>query len=173
VTLQQFFDLLSQNTSIILFYFIALPLTACLSLVFGKGQGKDSPWKELYSVLVYLSCIPGIFAVTLNVYLFLFERRSIMDTNIFTQILPIVCMFVTLWFIRSNIRFEDIPGFGRIGGLVMLITILFAAMWVLEKTHIFVISVMPFHYFIVLLIVLIVGARYGWKALYAGPKNTD
>lgn len=166
MTLQELFDLLAQNPSIILFYFIALPLTAALASVFGKGQATITPWKELYSLLVYLTCIPGIFAVTLNAYLFLFERQSVMDTNVYTQILPVLSMIVTLWFIRRNTCFEDIPGFGRLGGLVLVILVLFIVMWILEKTHIFVISIMPFYYFIILIIVLLVAVRYGWKAMY-------
>jgi len=171
MTLQQFFDLLSDNPSVILFYFIAVPLTALLALVFGKGQAGLSPWRELYSLLVYLACVPGIFAITLNAYLFLFEKQSIMQTNIYTQIMPIVSMIVTLWFIRRNSCFEDIPGFGRIGGLSVLILVLFVVMWILEKTHIFVISIVPFSYFFILLVVLLVISRYAWTAIFEDSRE--
>jgi len=166
MTLQQFFQLLGDNPEVILFFFIALPLTAALALVFGRGQGENTPWKELYGLLVYLACLPGIFAITLNAYLFLFERQSIMQTNIYTQILPILSMVLTLWIIRRNICFEDIPGFDRLGGLVAMILVLFVLMWILEKTHIFVISIMPFSYFIILLVVILVMVRFGWKAMF-------
>ncbi len=167
MTLQEFFNLLGENPTIILLYFIGLPLVAGLALIFGKGEGNISPWKEFYSAIVYMACIPGVFAVTLNVYLFLFERQSIFESNIYTQIIPILTMMVTLWFVRRNTCFEDIPGFEKIGGLVMLIAVIFIIMWILEKTHIFVITVMPFYYFLILLVVLLVAIRYGWKALYA------
>jgi len=170
MTLGQFFDSLSNNPSIVLFYFFALPLTAFLSLVFGKGEGAISPWKYLYSVLVYLACIPGIFAITLNVYLFLFERQPIMETNLYTQILPILCMGLTLWIIRKNVQFSDIPGFGNITGLITLLSAIIVLLWVCEKTHIFVISILPFQYFILLFIVIIVAARYGFKQMV---KSSD
>lgn len=165
MTLGQFFDALSQNPAIVLFYFVALPLTALLAGIFGKGDGHLSPWKELYAALVYLACIPGIFAIILSVYLFLFERRSIMDTNLYTQILPIIVMFVTLFIIRKNVDFDDIPGFDKIGGLLMILTVLIAFMWILDKTHIISLVWMPFYYVILMFLVLLVVVRIGWKKM--------
>jgi len=165
MTLGDFFNHIGENPSWVLFYFIAIPLIAGLALLFGKGEGNASPWRELYSCLVYAVALPGIFAITLNAYLFLFEKRSVFDANIYTHILPIVSMVLTLWLIRRNVCFEDIPGFGRLGGLIILILILFSIMWILEKTHIFVISVMPFYYFIIIMIVLLVGGRYALKSI--------
>jgi len=167
MTLRELFELLSENPTIILFYFIAIPLTAFLAWIFGRDEGVNSPWKELYSCLVFATCIPGTFAVTLNVYLFLFEKQSVYDTNIYTQMLPILSMVITLWLIRKNVCFEDIPGFGKLGGLMLLITTLFIIMWILEKTHIFVISFMPFQYFLILLLVLLVVVRFGWKLMFS------
>jgi len=165
MTLGDLFDMIAGNPSLALFYLMAVPLTAFLAFIFGKGQGKETPWRELYAALVYLICIPGIFAITLNVYFFLFERQSIMEANIFTQVLPIISMLITLWAIRLNTCWEDIPGFGRLGGLVTLIFILFTIMWILEKTHIFVISIMPFYYFIILLLILLVASRFAVKSM--------
>lgn len=166
MTLGDFFNALSDNPSIVCFLFVAVPLTALLASIFGRNEGAKTPWRQLYSVLVYLTCIPGIFAVTLNVYLFLFERQPILNTNIFTQILPILSMVITLWLIRKNVSFEQIPGFDKIGGLIMILASLIVLMWILEKTNIFAITVVPFTYFIVLFIVLLILIRFGWKKMY-------
>lgn len=168
MTLGDFLNVCSANESIVLFYFLALPLTALLAWVFGKGQGHESPWKYLYSALVYLACIPGIFAITLSVFLLLFERNgSILDANMHTQILPVISMFATLWLIRRNVDFDFIPGFGKITTLVLLLTALIALFWILERTHIFVISIMPIEYFIALFVVILVILRFGMKKLLA------
>ena len=74
MTLQEFFDACAQQPAIPIFFFTALPLTAFLAGVFGKGEGHISPWKYLYTGLIYLAFIPGIFSITLSIYLFLFER---------------------------------------------------------------------------------------------------
>ncbi len=165
MTLQEFFDVCSNHPEFIGFYFVALPLTAFLASVFGKGEGHLSPWKYLYTFLVYCATIPGIFAVVLNVYLFLFERQSIMDSNIYTQILPIVIMFFTLWLIKRNVPFEYIPGFNKISGLVMVTFAIIAVMWLLDRTHIFAVTFLPFHYVLLLLVGLFVFARLGLKKL--------
>jgi len=165
MTLGQFFEALTANPGIILFYFIAVPLTAFLAFIFGRKEGARTPWKELYSVLVYLTCVPGIFSITLNIYLFLFERQSIMAANIYTQILPILSMVLTLWLIRKNVSFDEIPGFGKLGGLIMILSGLIILLWILEKTHIIAVTIIPFHFFIILFIVLLVVIRLGWKRL--------
>ena len=70
MTLQEFFRLLGENPSYVLMYFGLIPITALLAGILGKGEGEISPWKYLYSTLIYLVCVPGIFALTLNIYLF-------------------------------------------------------------------------------------------------------
>ena len=76
MTLGEFFEMCGENPTLLLGFFMLVPFVALLALFFSGGQGHLSPWKYLYSVLIYLVAIPGIFAVTLSVYLFLFERRS-------------------------------------------------------------------------------------------------
>ena len=165
MTLGQFFETLSGNPSVLCFLLVALPLTALLASVFGKNEGMKSPWRELYTFLIYMTCIPGIFSITLNVYLFLFERQSIMDANIFAQVLPIISMALTLWLIRRNVQFDQIPGFEKLGGLIMILVALISLMWILEKTHIFAVTIVPFHYFIILFVAILVGIRFGWKRM--------
>ena len=167
MTLQQFFDILSQNPAIILFYFIALPLTAFLCGVFGKGEGHLSPWKYVYCTLLYMAAVPGIFAIILNVYLFLFERQSVLQMNIFTQLLPIISMFVTFLIIRRNVDFVQIPGFDKLTGLLLIVTGLLASMWILDRTHIIAITFLPFQYVILIIIVLLILIRFGWSRIMA------
>ncbi len=165
MTLGQFFEAISQHPSSVMFYFAALPITAFLASIFGKGEGNTVPWNYFYSSLVYLVCIPGIFALTLNAYLFLFERQKIMDTNMFTQIIPILCMIITLWLIKKNVSLNDVPGFDKIGSLIFIITVLISFMWILEKTNIFVFTFMPFYQFVILFIGFLILVRLGWSKM--------
>jgi len=165
MTLGEFFDLLSASPGMVLFYFLSIPFIAGLAWFFGKGEGELSPWKYLYAALMFMSVLPGIFAVTLNIYLFLFEKMKIMDTNIFTQILPIFSMFITLMLIRKNTCFEDIPGFGKLAGLIMIISALLAAMWILDRTHIIAITFIPFYWVLIFILAAIVLVRFGTKRL--------
>ncbi len=144
MTLQDVLNLVGANPIYAVAYFLLLPLTAWLAGAMSKDEGNLPPWNYLYAVLIYAVCIPGIFALTLNVYLFLFERRSIFQADIFAQILPIFSMIATLLIIRKNADFDYIPGFERISGLVMMITASIALMWFLDRTHIFAFISMNF-----------------------------
>ncbi len=163
MTLKQFFDFISLHPSILLFYSVAIILSSFLTGLFSKGEGHLSPWKYLYSFLIFFVCIPGIFAVTLNVYLFLFERQSIWDANLYTQALPILVMFITLTIIKKSVNLDHVPGFGKLTGLIVMISALMIIMWILDKTHIYVFSYMPLFQVVLLLVVLLVAIRLAWR----------
>ena len=165
MTLQDFFTLLERNPSILLFYFIAIPLTAFLAGIFGRGEGHLTPWRYLYGVLIYLVCIPGVLSFFLNVYVFLFERQSIFNLNITTQLLPIVSMLLTLFIIHKNVDFDDVPGFDKISGLVIIITTLLVFMWVIDRTRIIIFSLMPFYLVFVLFVVMIFVMKWGFSKI--------
>jgi len=166
MTLGDCFDYVGNNPSWILFYFIAVPFLAFITWQIAKDEGDTPPWTYLYTLLVYLVAIPGIFAITLNVYLFLFERQPIFDTNLYTQILPIASMGLSLYLIRKNVCFEDIPGFGKLSGLIMILTALIAVMWFLEKTFIVAFTSFPIHYLLVGFVFLLVIVRFGWSRIF-------
>jgi hypothetical protein len=165
MTLGQFFESVTQNPTAVQFYLVGVPLTALLASIFGKGEGHLSPWKYLYSALAYIASIPGIFAITLSIYFFLFERRSILDTNLYTQILPVLCMLVTLWLIKRNVDLDLVPGFDKIGNLVFIIVLVISLMWILEKTNIFVFTYMPFYQFVLIFIGFLIVVRLLWKRM--------
>ena len=161
MTLQECFDLLAANPAIIIFFFAAVPLTAVLSGELDRGDGHESPWKYLYSTLIYLVTIPGIFAVTLTLYLIIFEGRSILKIDIYTQILPIISMLLTLWIIRRNVDLDSIPGFDKLSGLMIVILSLMVIFWVLDKTRIVAFTHFPFYYIVILFVGLVLLAVYG------------
>ncbi|TAK41946.1 MAG: hypothetical protein EPO28_07890 [Saprospiraceae bacterium] len=170
MTLQEFFDLLAANPFWILAFFILVPFTAWLAGNLGKGEGHLTPWKYLYSTLVYLSCVPGIFAVTLSIYLFIFERRPILQTDIYTQILPVLSMVGTLLLIRRNVDLKDVPGFEKISGLILVITATLALMWFIDRTHIWVISFLPFWQAVLIFIGLLLTVKWGWGKIFSNAK---
>ena len=173
MTLKEFFDFLAANPSLLIFFFIACPLTAFLAGLLGRGEGHLTPWKYLYTFLVYVICIPGIFSVTLNVYLFLFERQSIFDTDIWTQILPIISMVATLLLIRNNVSFDKVPGFDKIHGLMLIIAGLLFLMWFADRTHIIAISIIPFYQVILGFLILLVIIVIGWRKMFQNPAEPE
>ena len=165
MTLQEFFDLISDNPWCLFAFFVALPIGALITGILDNGKGYESPWKYIYSTLVYLACIPGIFAITLSIYVHLFEGRSIMNINLYTQVIPIISMIASLLIIKRNVPFEYIPGFDRITGLVFMIAVLIAVLWLMEKLHIFAVTFIPFHLFALLFVGMLFVLRIGWKKM--------
>lgn len=166
MTLREFFQMLADNHLYVIFFFTIIPFAAWLAGLLGKGEGHLAPWKFLYSTLIYLVCVPGIFAVSLDVYLFLFEKQSIFDTDIYTQILPIVSMVATLFIIRQNVDFDAIPGFDKLSGLITMIAATLAIMWFIDRTHIVVFSYLRFEVVILIFIFLLILIRFGWSRIF-------
>lgn len=166
MTVRELFDYLSANPSMVVGYFLVIPFIALLAEFFGKGEGHLSPWKYLYSGLVFLVCVPGIFAAAMAVYLFLFENGgSIFNVNLLTQVLPIVSMVMTLSFIRRNTPFEYIPGFGKISDLIIMIASVFVLMYFLNRLHLIAWVYMPVQWLLIIIIGLLVVFRYGLKRM--------
>lgn len=172
MTLRQLFDLIAENPAYILFYFAIIPFAAFLAGALSKGEGHLSPWKYLYSILIYAVCVPGIFAVTLSVYYFLFERRSILDTDVYIQLVPIISMVVTLLIIRRYVDFDYIPGFDKISGLMMMIAATLGIMWFIDRTRIYAITYLRFEVVVLIFFALLLVIRFGWSKIF-GRKTME
>ncbi|MCW5923446.1 MAG: hypothetical protein KIS77_13965 [Saprospiraceae bacterium] len=165
MTLGQFFDYLNANPAVVLAFFLFIPFTALLAGIMGKGEGHLSPWKYLYSALVYLVCVPGIFAAALAVYLFLFQRGgNIFNVNLLTQVLPIASMIVTLGIIRRNTPFNRIPGFGKLSGLMTMIFTVFVLMYFLDRLHLVAWVHVPVQYLLLIVGGLLLLFRFALKS---------
>ena len=103
-----------------------------------RGQGGTEPWNYFYAVLVYLACVPGIFAGVLTGYTLFFSRENLLDTNLLVYFLPIVSMILTLVLIRKNVAFDEVPGFDRLSGLMVMVGCSFAIALAIQKTKIWI-----------------------------------
>src|SRR5690606_7771354 len=140
MTLREGFEAVSQSPGLAIGLLTFVPaITWILSLIAGK-ESSLSPWKYVYSVLIYITCILGVLSIVFWGYLFLFERQSIWDVNLVVQILPVISMILTLFIIRQKISFSSIPGFDRLSGLIGMLFALLTFLWVIDRTRIFVIS---------------------------------
>jgi hypothetical protein len=118
----------------------APPLVALVAgLLHDRGQGSAAPWKYVYAILVYLACVPGMFAGVLTAYTLFFSRENLLDTNPFVYFLPIVSMIVTLVLVRKSIAFEEVPGFDRLSGLMVMVGCSFAMALAIQKTRIWIV----------------------------------
>ncbi|MBK9270448.1 MAG: hypothetical protein IPM48_02535 [Saprospiraceae bacterium] len=165
MTLQDFFDLISAHPQYSLIYCLTIPAIALIVGWATEPNTWRSPWRYLYSFLIYAIAIPGIFAATLNVYFFFWERRSLLEMDLMVQILPFISMLVTFWISARFISFVEIPGFGKLTALVTIIVVMLLLMWILDRTRIFAFTGMPFTFVILLLIGLVLVAVYSLKKM--------
>lgn len=166
MTLSQLFNSVSQNPWPLAIYFLLLPI-----LAWGVGLAADGSkdvkfWSYVYSILVYAVCIPGIFAVTLNIYLFLFERQSVWQANIIMQFLPIISMALTLMLIKSKIPCSLIPGFGKLSGFLTLIAALIGVMWFVDRIHLVAWTYVPFSAILIGFVLTLLAIRFAWSKLF-------
>ena len=150
-----------------LFFFFIVPVAALLGNIMAKGEGHLNPWCIYYSALIYLSVIPGIFAILLNLYHMFFEKRSIYDMNMMVDVLPIVSMMLTLFLIKKNVDFKDIPGFGKLTGFVGTIAGLMLIFFVLDKMHLIVFSYLPIQWLALVLVVAFFVIRFVTKKVFS------
>lgn len=160
MTLQQFFNWVQDNPMMVLYYFIIVFLITIVLNSVAEQKGHLYPWSFLYSCIIFLVCVPGIFALTLNIYFFLFEKQSIMEANLLIQALPLMMMFVIIYFVKKNVDLDYIPGFDKLYALMWIIGIVLSLMWVIDRTHLYAISFIPFSYVLILLATGIVLLRY-------------
>lgn len=166
MTVAEFLDLISDNPFILMLYFSTMPFIALLALIFGKGEGHTSPWKYLYAILIYLVCIPGIFGIAMALQSLLIDRQSFMNLNIYVTILPLVSMVLTLFLIKRNVPLDYVPGFDRISGFMVMIFVCLVLFWILSKTRVLAITFIPFHYFLIVFLALLLLMVFGWRKLF-------
>lgn len=167
MTLREVFQSLSGHPLLLFVLLMAVPTGAFfVNSLSGTTAESIWKWRYAYAVLIYLACIPGIFAVTLNVYLFLFERQSVWDMNLMMQVLPILTMVATLYLIRQKIPFEYVPGFDRLSSFLMLIAALIGILWIVDRTRLIAITYIPFTYVVVGFVALLLIMRLAWKRLF-------
>ncbi len=167
MTLRDVFQAVSGQPTLLFLLLMAVPTGAFLiNLWSGETAEQIWKWRYVYGVPVYLACIPGIFAVTLNVYLFLFERQSVWDMNLAVQVLPILTMAATLLLVRRKIPFGYIPGFGKLSSFLTLIAAVMGLLWVIDRTRIYAITYIPFTYIVIGFVALLLIIRFAWQRLF-------
>jgi len=116
-----------------------MPLLAWLLGWLSGNDGGRSPWKYLYSALVYAACIPGMLAGVLTMYSLFFLSANLLQIDILVYVLPIVLMILSLVVINKNVDFARVPGFDRLSGLMLIIGVSFAVALFIVKSRVWII----------------------------------
>jgi hypothetical protein len=138
MTTRELLDIADQYPLLLVGASLLPPLVA-LILSWTHERGKlGSPVSWAYAALVYTVCVPGVFAVLLALYTVLFTRESLLDLSILVVGLPMASMGATLLLVGRAAPLEELPGFHRVWGLLLLIAITFGILFALSRTRIWV-----------------------------------
>ena len=163
MTIRELIALLGQYPLIVAGILVLPPaLTVVCGLLHGRNGGKTAPWKYIYAVLVYAVCVPGIFAAVLTAYALFFTRDNLLDVSLLLYFGPIASMGATLGLMRRNVSFDDIPGFGRLSGLMAMIALSFAVALAIDKTRIWIFFGGSIWY--LFLLALVIFAVFKWAS---------
>jgi len=126
VSIAELLEQLGHYNLWLLLYFVLLPACTWLyTRAIGPGRGVLAPHKYCFSVLIYLSCIPGMFAAVITGYSLLMSRTNLLEVNLVLYFLPIASMIATILLIRRRVNTDLIPGFDRLLGLCTLLGVTF------------------------------------------------
>ena len=95
----------------------------------------------------------------------IFRLRINLDTNLLTQVLPIISMITTLTIIKAQVNLDLIPGFDKLSGLIIILGALICLMWIIDKTHIYAITIIPFYVVVLILLAGFFVIRMGMRRL--------
>ena len=127
----------------------------------------------LLALVVHLAVIPGISMAVLVLYMLFFLRANLLhELHLILHVLPIISMGVTLWATSRILAFDDIPGFKRIEGLMLLVGLSFAAILAIEKTRIGVFFLARFEHLVLIIVGLVVLWKFGLSLLFGSSKTS-
>lgn len=167
MTLQDLFAYTETHPLNVVFYFSIIPFAALLAGWMEREEGHLPPWNYLYSTLIYLVAVPAILSVAYSIYRWLFERGSIMEANLLLQFLPVASLLLTFFIIKRQVKIPTLPGFDRLGGLVMMVTAAMAIMYFVDRLRIVAFMRLSVSTVVLVFIVLLVVIRLGWRRLAA------
>ena len=173
LTLQEMLNQLQYvNIYILLAFFILPPLLAVIiGKIHGPMGGNLSPWKFIYSFIVYWVCIPGMLACVLTAYLVFFVRQNLLLTNVFSTVVPIVAMIITLMLVGKNADWDRLPGVDRLYSLMIFLFISFAMALAVQKTRIWIFFGGSIKSLIIIVIVCFIVLKWSMWKIFRNKEN--
>ena len=135
MTINDLVRIAGEHAWLVFAYFAAPPL-----LVLATGRmhrtrrdGARGPIGAIYCGLIYIVSVPGALAAVLTGYGLLFLRADLRNVPILLYFLPIASMLATWLVMRRQVELDEVPGFGRLSALLLLITVCFAVAFLLNR----------------------------------------
>lgn len=137
MTIEDLLTYLTIDKTGLFLFFILLPIITILITVVSSGRSLEKPYSYVYSVLLFVVCIPGVLSVTLWVYSMFFERKAIWQLPFFVYYLPIIIMAICIYILKKKrISIRRLPWTGELYEFLVLLIITFASILIIMKLQI-------------------------------------
>lgn len=173
MTLNEIIHNLSNYHKLILVYLFTLPaLTLLYGLIHKKENGNKTPHQFVYASIIYLTTIPGTFSTTLTLYSFLFLKTNLLELNFIIYFLPILSMIITISLISKKCSIDDIPGFNRLFGLLISMSLAFFGAFLFLKMRLWLVFGGGILMLIVIALILFAIFEWGIRQAFKSKKKS-
>lgn len=140
MTIEDLLTNLEKYQDFLLLWYVALPLLAFVAGRLAPGLLVNDSWQSYgLSTLVFLAATPGIFAIVLVFYSLFVLGLNLLQVNIILYYVPILSMALTLFLMARATNLTALPGFGRLQGLLLLLTVTFVIWFLLLKLRVWLV----------------------------------
>ena len=88
MTIQELLQQAGRYPWVITGFFASVPLVTWIAgRLHGRGRGGAPPWTYIYATLVYVSCVPGLFAAVVTAYALLLKAGGFNRVRLRLEIL--------------------------------------------------------------------------------------
>lgn len=137
MTIEEFLASIGRQPWVPITIFVSIPLVSWLiGLTHKPEQSVAGSWKYVYTLLMYLAAIPGVFAAVVVAYTMFFERGNLLQLNVLVTFLPIASMVATLVIVTGRVDVDRLPGMERLWGFMGLLTLSFVVAFMLDRLRI-------------------------------------
>ncbi|MEM7248340.1 MAG: hypothetical protein AAF533_23600 [Acidobacteriota bacterium] len=173
MTPRELIALAGEHSAIALAVQLVAPALSGLLGLLPKGAELSRPRAWTLSVMVYAATIPGCAALALAAKSLLFRGPDLLDLPLVVSFVPIAVMIATLWLIGRQAEFDDIPGFDRLSGLIMVMLATFAIAFFLSRTRLWIVFGGSMLALAVLAILVFLLLSWGLHVLMGRPDDLD
>ncbi len=164
MTIQNVIDWFGTHQNMILIYFGGLIVLTLLVLAVLNAKNSKN-LRYVMSLLVYGVSIPGILALILVLYGFFIQNSNMLNVNVIAYFVPVASMCLVLFLLNRKVHMKDIPGFGKLSSLMVLIGVSFAIVFVLQRMHFGIFFIGGFGQLLLVFGVVLLILKIAWSRL--------
>ncbi|UII31276.1 hypothetical protein LVD17_23575 [Fulvivirga ulvae] len=164
MSLQDLINWFGDNQPGVLVYFGVL-LILSLALITIVNANNFNVIRYLLSAVVYAVTVPGILSAIVILYSLFILKTNLLAVNIVVYFVPVIAMILVLVIINKKVAMKRIPGFGRLSGLMIMISVAFSIVFVLQKTYFGIFLFGGFAQLLVVFAILFIILKVAWARI--------